>query len=62
MRSLTIKAKLTLFAILGALFTMLVGADGYWGEKVQSEALENVVTNSVALRNHMEAGASLPMC
>jgi len=55
MHSLTIKAKLILFAFLGVLFTMLVGADGYWGETVQADALDNVVTNSVALRNHMEA-------
>jgi len=55
MRNLTIKAKLILFALLGVTFTVLVGADGYWGETVQSDALDGVVTNSVALRNHMEA-------
>jgi len=52
MRSLTIKAKLILFAVLGVMFTMLVGADGYWGETVQSNALDNVVTNSIALAPH----------
>ena len=55
MRSLTIKAKLILFAVLGVMFTVFVGADGYWGETVQSRALEEVVTNSIALRNHMQA-------
>jgi methyl-accepting chemotaxis protein len=55
MRSLTIKAKLILFAVLGVMFTVFVGADGYWGETVQSSVLEEVVTNSIALRNHMQA-------
>jgi methyl-accepting chemotaxis protein len=55
MSSLTIKAKLILFAFLGVLFSILVGAGGYWGQAAQSNSLDEVVTNSIALRNHMEA-------
>ena len=53
--SLTIKAKLFLLALLGVSFAVLVGASGYWGQAAQSTALDEVVTNSIALRNHMEA-------
>jgi methyl-accepting chemotaxis protein len=55
MSGMTIKTKLILFALLGVLFSVLVGAGGYWGQAAQSNSLGEVVTNSIALRNHMEA-------
>lgn len=55
LKNLTIKARLLLLAMLGMVFTVLVGAAGYWGESTQSVAVDEVVTNATAIRNHMEA-------
>ena len=52
---ITIKQKLTGFAIIVLLLLLGVGTSGYWGVRQLHQAMQIAVRDAAALRNHMES-------
>src|SRR5262245_21972509 len=54
LRSMSIRQKFFGFGGLIAAVALLIGGIGVWGTARQASDLEEVVTTSLALRNHLE--------
>jgi methyl-accepting chemotaxis protein len=53
--TLTVGKKLAALGLLGAVLVATVGYGGYWGLASVDRAMDDIVVNSQALRNHLEA-------
>ena len=53
--NITIKQKLTGFALIALVLLLGVGYSGYWGVRQLNQAMQVAVLDFSALRNHMES-------
>jgi methyl-accepting chemotaxis protein len=52
---MSIKMHLIAFSLLSVLFSLIIGASGFWGGREMTGALQKNRTAAASLRNHMEA-------